>query len=287
MRTLLRLCTIVALACAPAFATVFVSPAAAFAAGGPQVLVITTGSDAQDVADYAVERLEMEARRWNFTLIEGTAEDLADLEEIDVVMFLNTGEDLLDESQQAAVQEFVEGGGGLIATNSAAATEPDWAWYQDVLGATAVTPPTEPAAKESISFNSGSRITEGLDDELEITERWYQFDPQPAQPDSTILAQLDSGAPVAWNNASLRVFYASPGGDGGTWGDRDFLQLIRQAVWWGAGEEGALIQNSADAAPAWPYTLTFVLFVVAVAGGGSIAVWRLDKAESAKAAAEL
>lgn len=282
MRTLLRLCTIVALACAPAFA-----PSAAFAAGGPQVLVITTGSAAQDVADYAVERLEMEARRWNFTLIEGTAEDLADLEEIDVVMFLNTGEALLDESQQAAVQEFVEGGGGLIATNSAAATEPDWAWYQEVLGATVVTPPTEPATKESISFNSGSRITEGLDDELEVTERWYHFDPEPAQPDSTILAQLDSGAPVVWNNASLRVFYASPGGDGGTWGDRDFLQLIRQAVWWGAGEEGSMVQNSDDAAPVWPYTLTFVLFVVAVAGGGSMAVWRLDKAESAKADAEL
>lgn len=277
MRTLLRLCTIVALACAPAFA-----PSVAFAAGGPQVLVITTGNAAQDVADYAVERLEMEARRWNFTLIEGTAEDLADLEEIDVVMFLNTGEELLDEPQQAAVQEFVEGGGGLIATNTAVTTEPDWAWYREVLGTTAVGPPSDPATEEAISFNSGSRITEGLDEELKVTEQWYTFDPEPAQPDSTVLAQLGTGAPVVWNHASLRVFYAAPGGDGNTWGDRDFLQLIRQAVWWGAGEESALVQNSDDTAPAWPYTLTFVLFVVAVAGGGSIAVWRLDKAESAK-----
>lgn len=280
MRTLLRLCTIVALACASSL-----FPSAAFATGGPQVLVISTGNEAQDVADFAVERLEMEARRWNFTIIEGTPEDLADLEEIDVVMFLNTGADPLDESQQAAVETFVEGGGGLIATNSAAASEPDWAWYQESLGGTALTPPAEPKTEEAISFNAGSRITEGLDEELKLTERWYYFDPEPAQPESTILAELESGDPVAWNNTGLRVFYASPGGEGKTWGDRDFLQLIRQAIWWGAGEEGALVQNSDDAAPAWPYTLTFVLFVVAVAGGGSIAVWRLDRAEAAKGAA--
>ncbi|SDE50481.1 ThuA domain-containing protein [Glycomyces harbinensis] len=279
MRTLLRLFTIVALACAPAFA-----PSAAFAAGGPQVLVVTTGNEAQDVADYAVERLQMEARRWNFTLIEGTPEDLTDLGGIDVVMFLNTGPDLLDGAQQASLQTFVEGGGGFVGTNSAAASAADWAFYQEMLGATAVLPPGDPEAKEPVSFNAGSRITEGLDEDLEVTERWYRFDPAPVAPDSIILAQLGSGDPVAWNSEAYNVFYASPGGEGGTWGDRDFLQLIRQGIWWAAGEEGALVQNSDDAAPPWPYTWTFVLFVVAVAGGGSIAVWRLDKAESAKEA---
>jgi type 1 glutamine amidotransferase len=279
VRTLLRLCTIVALACAPAFA-----PSAAHAAEGPQVLVVTTGNEAQDVADYAVERLHMEARRWNFTLIEGEPEDLADLGAIDVVMFLNTGPDLLDEAQQASLQSFVEGGGGFVATNSAAASEQDWAFYQEMLGATASVPPADPATKEDVSFNAGSRITEGLDEDLEATERWYRFDPAPAAPDSTILAQLGSGEAVAWNSEVYNVFYASPGGEGGTWGERDFLQLIRQGVWWAAGEQGALVQNSDDAAPEWPYTWTFVLFVVAVAGGGSIAVWRLDQAETAKEA---
>lgn len=281
MRTLLRLCTIVALACAPAFV-----PSAAFAATGPQVLIITTGNAAQDVADYAVERLQMEARRWNFTLVEGTPEDLDDLESIDVVMFVNTGENVLDEGQEAELESFVKGGGGFIATNSAAASEPGWDFYQEMLGATALTPPTEPAAEQEVSFNAGSPITEGLDEDLKVTERWYYFDPEPAQPESTLLAQLGSGDPVAWNSETYSAFYASPGGEGNTWGDRDFLQLIRQGIWWAAGEEGVMLQNSEDAAPSWPYTWTFVLFVVAVAGGGSIAVWRLDKAETAKEAEE-
>jgi type 1 glutamine amidotransferase len=267
---------IVALACAPAFA-----PSAAFAAGGPQVLVITTGNEAQDVTDYALERLQMEARRWNFTLIEGEPKDLEDLGGIDVVMFLNTGEDPLDETQQAALHSFVGSGGGFVATHSAAASEPEWDWYQETLGATALAPPSDPATEQEVGFNSGSQITEGLDEDLKVTERWYYFDPEPAEPDSTVLAQLGSGDPVAWNSERNRVFYASPGGSGKTWENRDFLQLMRQGIWWAAGEEGALVQNSDDAAPAWPYTLTFVLFVVAVAGGGSIAVWRLDRAEAA------
>lgn len=271
---------IVALACAPAFA-----PSAAFAAEGPKVLVVTTGNEAQDVADYAVERLQMEARRWNFTLVEGGPEDLTDLDGIDVVMFLNTGLDPLDDAQEAALHSFVSGGGGFVATHSAAASEPDWAWYQEMLGATALSPPSDPSSEQEVSFNSGSPITEGLDDELKVNERWYYFDPQPEQPDFTVLAQLGSGDPVAWNSELDRVFYASPGGSGDAWGDRDFLQLMRQGIWWAAGEEGTLVQNSDDAAPAWPYTLTFVLFVIAVAGGGSIAVWRLDKAETANEAA--
>ncbi|GAA2134424.1 ThuA domain-containing protein [Glycomyces algeriensis] len=279
MRILLRLCMIVALACAPAFV-----PSAALAAGGPQVLVVTTGNGAQDVADYALERLQMEARRWNFTLIEGGPEDLEHLGRYDVVMFVNTGADFLDEAQQESVETFVKQGGGLIATNSAVQSEMDWTWYHETLSATAL-PPPEAATEEAVTFNSGSQVTDGLNEELKLTEHWYRFDPAPAQPGSTILAQLGSGEAVAWVNEELPVFYASPGGEGKTWGDRDFLKLIRQAIWWGAGEEGAMVQNSEDAAPSWPYTLTFALFVVAVAGGGSIAVWRLDKAETEKEAA--
>ncbi|GAA2291314.1 hypothetical protein GCM10009853_053850 [Glycomyces scopariae] len=275
MRTLLRLCIVVALACAPAFA-----PSAALAAGGPRVLVLTTGNEAQDVADFALERLHMEARRWNFTLVEGTPADLEDLDGTDVVMFLNTGTDILDETQEASLHSFLSRGGGFVATNAAAASEPDWDFYQELLGATALTPPVEPASEQEVAFNAGSPITDGLDEELKVTERWYYFDPEPAQPESTILAQLGSGDPVAWNSESYNAFYASPGGTGKTWGDRDFLQLIRQGIWWAAGEQGMLLQNSEDAAPEWPYTWTFVLFVVAVAGGGSIAVWRLDKDEA-------
>ena len=277
MRTLLRLFLIAGLAGASALAPV----QAAHAADEPRVLVLTAGHGYGETVEFALERLGMEARRWNFVLVEGEPADVEDLSGIDVVMLLNTEGAVFDERQEAAVREFVEGGGGLVATHSAALTGPDWAWWHETLGATATGPPIEPAVQKAVDFNAGSPITEGLTDELELTERWYYFDPEPEQ---DVLATLDSGDPVAWNSPELRVFYSVAGGEHGSWGERDFLQLIRQAIWWAAGEARAMTQNTADAAPPWPYTLSFIMFVGAVAGGGSIAVWRLDRTESARIA---
>ncbi|WP_026922877.1 ThuA domain-containing protein [Glycomyces arizonensis] len=280
MRTLLRLSLVVMLAGASALAPA----SAAHAADEPRVLALTAGHSDDETVEFALERLAMEARRWNFELVEGEPSDVEDLSGVDVVMLLDTEGDVFDAGQEAALQDFVEGGGGLVATHSAAVTEPDWAWWGETLGATATGEPIEPATEKPISFNDGSPITDGLDEELKLTERWYYFDPEPSETGQNILATLDSGDPAAWNSKDLKVFYSVAGGDHESWGERDFLQLIRQAIWWAAGEERALVQNADDAAPAWPYTLTFVLFVAAVAGGGSIAVWRLDRAETARAA---
>ncbi|WP_100446080.1 ThuA domain-containing protein [Glycomyces xiaoerkulensis] len=271
----LRRCLIVLLA----FATVFAPAAAAHAADGPRVLVVTAGTGDAEVADYAVERLGMEARRWNFELVEGGPGDLDDLSGIDVVMFLNTSGDILGPDRQETLRSFVEGGGGLVGTHSAAVTEPDWPWWDETLGASAIDPPTDPASKQNLSIASESPITSGIDEDLELTERWYYFDPQPSESDAQVLAQMDSEDPAAWTGPDHNVFYSVPGGAHDTWGERDFLQLIRQAIWWAAGESREMVQYTGDAAPTWPYTLTFVVFVAAVAGGGSIAVWRLDSAE--------
>jgi type 1 glutamine amidotransferase len=280
VRTLLRLSMVVMLV--GAFAAVPAS--AAHAADEPRVLVLTTGHGDAETVEFALERLEMEARRWNFDLVEGEPADVEELAGFDVLMLLDTEGDIFDAGQEAAVEAFVDGGGGLVATHSAAATEPEWDWWREALGATAAGAPVMPAAERTIEFDGDSPITEGLDEDLEVVERWYYFSPEPGEPGHRVLASMDSGDPVAWNSTEARVFYSVAGGEHDTWGERDFLQLLRQAIWWAAGEEGAMVQHTADAAPRWPYTLTFVLFVAAVAGGGSIAVWRLDRAEAARIA---
>ncbi|WP_460496271.1 ThuA domain-containing protein [Glycomyces tarimensis] len=247
--------------------------------------MLTAGHGDEETVDFALERLGMEARRWNFQLERGEPADVEDLSGIDAVMLLNTEGDIFDAEQEAALQSFVEGGGGLVATHSAAVTEPEWAWWHEALGATVTGEAITPASKEAISFVSGSPVTAGLDEDVDLTERWYYFDPEPSsETGHEVVATMDSSDPVAWTWPDQRVFYSVAGGEHGTWGERDFLQLMRQAIWWAAGEEGAMVQNVEDAAPDWPYTLTFVLFVAAVAGGGSIAVWSLDRTETAQAA---
>ena len=59
----------------------------------------------------------------------------ANLAQYQVVVFLLTTGDVLDDDQQAALQRFVEAGHGWVGVHSAADTEYDWPWYGGLLGA--------------------------------------------------------------------------------------------------------------------------------------------------------
>ena len=52
-----------------------------------------------------------------------------------VVVFASTTGDVLDAAQQAAMEGFVQGGGGFVGVHAAADTEYDWAWYGRLVGA--------------------------------------------------------------------------------------------------------------------------------------------------------
>ena len=43
--------------------------------------------------------------------------------------------DVLDATQQAAFESYVEGGGGYLGIHAAADTEYDWPWYGQLVGA--------------------------------------------------------------------------------------------------------------------------------------------------------
>jgi len=59
----------------------------------------------------------------------------------DVVVFLNTTGDVLNETQQAAFERFVHAGGGYTGIHSAADTEHDWPFYGELVGAYFLTHP--------------------------------------------------------------------------------------------------------------------------------------------------
>ncbi len=52
-----------------------------------------------------------------------------------VIVFVNTTGDVLDETQQQALQGFMRGGGGFVGVHSAADTEHGWPWYGELVGA--------------------------------------------------------------------------------------------------------------------------------------------------------
>lgn len=56
----------------------------------------------------------------------------ANLARFDVVAFVNTSGDVLDEAQQTALEALIRGGRGFVRVHAAADTEHDWPWYGEL-----------------------------------------------------------------------------------------------------------------------------------------------------------
>ena len=57
------------------------------------------------------------------------------LDKIDVIIFLCTTLDVLDENEEKAMKNFIRNGGGFIGIHSATDTEYEWEWYGKLVGA--------------------------------------------------------------------------------------------------------------------------------------------------------
>src|SRR5205823_6561813 len=59
----------------------------------------------------------------------------ASLTKYKAVIFLSTTGDVLNDSQQAAFERYIRGGGGFVGVHSATDTEYDWPFYGALVGA--------------------------------------------------------------------------------------------------------------------------------------------------------
>lgn len=112
------------------------------------------------------------------------------LESYDVIVFLNTTGDVLDASQQRAMEEFIASGKGFVGVHSAADTEYEWSWYGELVGAYFDGHPEPQQARVSFADPGSHPITEGMPAEVERFDEWYDFRSQPPS-DATVLATLD------------------------------------------------------------------------------------------------
>lgn len=74
---------------------------------------------------------------WNVThSVNSSLFTTASLAQFDVIVFNNTsGDNLFNQSQQAAFQAYIRSGGGYVGIHTASATEFDWEWYGELVGA--------------------------------------------------------------------------------------------------------------------------------------------------------
>jgi type 1 glutamine amidotransferase len=260
----------------------------------PHVLVFTKAADPKQehtATSTDVNLLQMFGRRYGF---EVDATDSAasftrpTLDKYDVVLWLNNYGDVLDAKQQRAFAAWMSRGGGYVGVHGASRAERHWKYYHDLVGAFEVTGEGQPTTARTVAVDTDQSPARYAPEQLEDhDDQWYHFDRDVAKRKGfDVLATIDGGLndstlPVAWCHKfeGGRAWYTSMGHSSKNFEDGDFEKLLRSGIWWAAGIKSQPMVNVSDSTPSWPYGLTFLAWIAAVAAGGALAVVRLNRRE--------
>jgi type 1 glutamine amidotransferase len=186
-------------------------------------------------------------RGWKVTASEDAAlfSD-AGLSEFNVLVFLSTTGDVLDEGQQAAMQRFIRAGNGFVGVHSASDTEYDWPWYGELVGAYFKGHPAIQSASvlvETASHPANTKLTSPWT----RTDEWYAFQENPRGQVEVLLrldessyepgeASMGSDHPIAWAHDfdGGRVFYTALGHTDASYQEAQFLQHLTGGIEWAA-----------------------------------------------------
>jgi type 1 glutamine amidotransferase len=161
-----------------------------------------------------------------------------------VVFLLTTGE-VLDDSQQAAFERYIQAGRGYVGVHSASDTEYGWPWYGGLVGAYfSHHPAIQPAA--ILVEDRDHPSTAGLPARWERTDEWYDFRTNPRGA-VQVLARLDEASysggqmgadhPIAWYQAydGGRSWYTAGGHTRESYQEPAFLQHLLGGLQYAAG----------------------------------------------------
>lgn len=205
----------------------------------------------------AVQQIAAE-RGWVVVATEDPAMfEPASLAEIEVVVFLSTTGDVLDEAQQAALQGWVQAGGGFVGIHSATNTEEDWPWFVGLLGTTFADHPAQQNATIHV-VDPTHAATMGLPDPWQRFDEWYNFDSNPSGT-VDVLLRLDETTyeggtmgrdhPIAWAHEydGGRSFYTGLGHTIESWSEPEFLAHVAGGIEWAATVEPVGADSSTGA----------------------------------------
>jgi type 1 glutamine amidotransferase len=162
-----------------------------------------------------------------------------------VVIFLNTTGDILNEAQQGAFERFIQKGGGFVGIHSATDTEYDWPWYGQLVGAYFANHPAIQSATVQV-LDATHPSMQPLPKRWTRVDEWYNFQTLPA-PTVTILASLDESTyeggtmgdlhPLVWahNYEGGRAWYTAMGHTADSYADPLFQQHLWGGISWAAG----------------------------------------------------
>ena len=144
----------------------------------PQILVFTkTAGYRHEAIEKGVETLKELGLENNFEITQ-TEDSLAfnspNLKKYQLVIFLNTTQDVLGEEQQDAFKTYINNGGSFMGVHAATDTEYEWPWYGKLVGAYFLHHPEQQEAKINV-VNKTNPSTAHLQDTWMHFDEWYNF----------------------------------------------------------------------------------------------------------------
>src|SRR4051794_33268214 len=97
------------------------------------------------------------------------------LSHYDVVIFVSTTGDFLNDTQQAAFERFIRSGKGYVGIHAAADAEYTWPWYDKLVGANFRNHPAGTPTATVVREDTTDPSTQGLPDRWTRTDEWYNF----------------------------------------------------------------------------------------------------------------
>ncbi|MDH3649679.1 MAG: ThuA domain-containing protein, partial [Saprospiraceae bacterium] len=183
------------------------------------------------------------------------------LKDYQVIVFLNTTGDILDGSQQAEMERWIQAGGGFVGVHAAADTEYDWPWYGKLVGAYFNGHPNNPNVRDAtvqrVDHNHAS--TKHLPEQWARTDEWYNY--KDINADINILLNLDESSyeggtngdnhPIAWYHEydGGLSWYTGGGHTIESFEDPDFMEHLLQGILYAAGDGKPVNYSRSNVAP--------------------------------------
>jgi type 1 glutamine amidotransferase len=164
----------------------------------------------------------------------------------DVVLFLQTTGEFLDNDQVAALKSYVNAGGAFVGVHGAAAAMESEPWYTELIG-TGFDGHPEPQSGivKLEQRGGGTAITAGLPETWSWFDEWYNFSTNPRDKVNVILsieeAEYEGGKmggdhPLAWYREydGGRSFYTSLGHFEEAYEENTFMTHLLNGILWAA-----------------------------------------------------
>ena len=163
------------------------------------------------------------------------------------VVFLSTTGDPLDQTQQAALERWVDAGGGWVGVHAAADAHYDWPWYGELVGARFRRHPSVQQATVRVT-DRDHPSTRSLPAVWTRTDEWYDLGTNP-RGHVHVLAVVDESTyqgggmggdhPVIWchQQGHGRAWYTALGHTRASWSEQPFLAHILSGIRWAASAD--------------------------------------------------